>query len=79
MYGPTPIRDAFRETKLHDRANRRAVEHSGLRSLWELPRTASRAREHVYSRLYYCVVLFEMFKWFDKKSDVDVRITNYFL
>lgn len=36
------IYDAFRETKLHDRANRGSVEHSGLRSPWELPRIASR-------------------------------------
>lgn len=41
---PTPTHvGAFRETKLRDRANRRTVEHSGLRSLWELPRTASKA------------------------------------
>lgn len=37
-----PIYDAFRETKLRDRANRGSVEHSGLRSPWELPRIASR-------------------------------------
>jgi len=63
MYESIRTCGAFRETKLRDRANRRTVEHSGLRSLWELPRTTLRARGHVYSHLYYyAVVLFEMFK-----------------
>src|SRR5436190_13035890 len=67
-YGFTYVHGAFRETKLRDRANRGSVEHSGLRSPWELPRIASR-EPRISSSIYLLrYVLFEMFKWLDKRE-----------